>query len=399
MIVDRIATTCASWLSSLLEGPLGPPGSIFAGETGALWSLAHLPAAETRAHANTCALAIERLVDRIGLETAARSAISMAGMAMTAIRADRTFGFEIAPGLADEFDGYVSDLLLLDETISKFELIDGLAGLGPYLLWRGRETGDTKTLVLLLDALVRRAEPDDFGLTWRSTPAILRGSPMGQRHPAGCVDLGVAHGVGGPLALIAKALILAPNLRARYASPLAAGFASLRQYERRKPGALLSRYGYVAHDGARARCAWCYGDLGLSSTYALGAKALDDVALFEHSKDLLATVAGTAPRDSGIDDPWLCHGSAGAALLLHRLARFHDHSGAAAAALTHTAAAREALEDTMSTPEALASLTYATFLEGPGGAALALHELETTSVSSHGNSWATPLLILEHHEI
>jgi lantibiotic biosynthesis protein len=92
-------------------------------------------------------------------------------------------------------------------SLSEFDLVHGLTGLGAYLLHRQPHS---RLLLRILTYLVRHTEPirarDLAGATvpgwWTSDPPP---GSLASAYPGGYADLGIAHGITGPLALLALA--------------------------------------------------------------------------------------------------------------------------------------------------------------------------------------------------
>jgi lantibiotic modifying enzyme len=140
------------------------------------------------------------------------------------------------------------------------------------------------------------------------------------------VDLGLAHGLPGPLALLALALrrgIAVPAQQA--AMRQAAAWLVERRVEDEWglgwPAASPLTPGNQ-NPTERTRTAWCYGSPGVARALWLCADALDDPQLASVALDAMAAVYRRPLAERGIDVPTLCHGVAG---LLQITMRFrHD---------------------------------------------------------------------------
>lgn len=239
-------------------------------------------------------------------------------------------GLVAPPGDLDAVDDALAAAARRDKWPGNYDLVSGLVGVGVYALERGDQGRDLLALVVRsLDALAERA---DGGLTWFTPPELLPAEARA-RVPGGYYNLGMAHGVPGAIALLARAARAGID----EAAPLLSG-AIRWLLERRLPAGSRSEWPYFTGPGidpAPARLAWCYGAPGI-------AVALDSAARVEGAQ--VAEVASSTwdevvaraadPAAAGVQGASLCHGAAG---LAHLLAAGHGVTGrpdlAAAAAV------------------------------------------------------------------
>ena len=194
-----------------------------------------------------------------------------------------------------------------------FDLVSGLVGFGVYALERMPHPSGRRCLEGVVRRLGELAEPRAEGLAWRTTP--------GQRGPQTrqCTDaeynLGVAHGVPGVIGLLAGAAAAGVET----ARSLAAGAVSWLLAQRRSEGpSAFANFAYV-EGGQPSRAGWCYGDPGIACTLLAAARVLREPT-WEREALAIAYRAAVRPAGtSGVVDHGLCHGSAGLALLFHRL--------------------------------------------------------------------------------
>lgn len=210
------------------------------------------------------------------------------------------------PAAAEDILGHV-DRVLVEQLpqLPDYDLIAGLVGLGVYFLERGDGLLAREGRAIVKDQLRARALQTPDGLTWHTPPELLpphqrAAAPLGQR------DCGVAHGVPGAAAMLAR---LGDRAGAADALRWLASCAL--------PGA--ARYPTVIVDGASrgpSRSAWCYGDPGVAIA-AWGAAARSGLPTEPWQE--LARVAAARPfADTGVNDPMICHGSAGLAHVFNR---------------------------------------------------------------------------------
>ncbi|MBC2879652.1 MULTISPECIES: lanthionine synthetase LanC family protein [Streptomyces] len=178
------------------------------------------------------------------------------------------------------------------------DVVAGLTGAGAYLLCRRDDPAAAEALRTVLAALSRTRFPD---------------------RP----DPGMAHGIAGPLALLALALELAADVAvpgqreaaARLAAALVAG---------RADDAWGPDWAGPA-TGRPLRASWCRGGPGIARALWLAGTALGDDGPRGLAVRALKAALRRPPARRRVDgDPGLCHGMAG---LLHVTARFARDTG------------------------------------------------------------------------
>lgn len=211
--------------------------------------------------------------------------------------------------------------------LAEFDAIRGLAGYGAYLL---RRTGDSDVVRAVLDYCAQLTEPladggDVLPGWWTGT------GPAGRpddRFPGGHANSGMAHGIGGVLALLALAaqrgILVDGHHRALY--------AILRWLDRwqEETGSGPAWPYWVTrdalHDGRPAafaprRPSWCYGTAGLARAQQLAALALSDVTRQIKAENALASALTDPAQLKATADNGLCHGIAGLAHIAARTAQ------------------------------------------------------------------------------
>ncbi|WP_222853537.1 lanthionine synthetase C family protein [Fodinicola acaciae] len=187
----------------------------------------------------------------------------------------------------------------------RYDVISGVAGLGRYLLARG-----DAALTDVLEGLVAIALAPDVRVDGVSTAAWLSGA--GDK---ACVNLGLAHGVAGPLALLAVSR-LAGHRVAGQDEAIAAIVAILRRWRTTDgSGPYWPLWaGVTDHRGwsppERGRDAWCYGAAGIGRALFLAGAALDRTDWQADGCEAVIGAIATA-SDETLHDPGLCHGWSG----------------------------------------------------------------------------------------
>lgn len=268
--------------------------------------------------------------------------------------------------------------------LADFDLVRGVTGLGVYLLHR---MPDSPAFAAVLSYLVRLTEPathDGLHVPGWWTTLSPHGEPDENRFPGGHANAGVAHGIGGPLALLALAALAGVTVPGHHAA-ITTICRWLDQWRVDTQAGPVWPYwvtrdqqaaGPPTNHGHSRRPSWCYGTAGLARAQQLAAQATADTdrqRLAENAA--LAALTDPAQRAATIDSS-LCHGFAGMAHLATRMA------AAAApdtAARLHTVASQllDAVHpphaDPQTTAETLLNTAGPGLLEGAAGVALATH--------------------------
>ncbi len=277
-------------------------------------------------------------------------------------------------------------LRFVAEPTESYDLISGLVGIAVPVLQRiadGKPSASSEPLARgILDQLERLAHPMSTGLAWHTPPALL---PPWQRElaPDGYINLGLAHGIPGIVAILAR--YLAAGVDAGRTRVLLDGaVAYLRSVAQPRAGARYVAWLPPPRTSAPVRVAWCYGDLGVAVAMMSAATA---TGREDWRTEALALARGMAERSfesSLVGDAGLCHGAAGVAHLFNRLAQATGDTVLAAAADTwfgHTLAMRKDHEthEIGGFPRAtygegaVGFAPAADLLNGAAGVALALH--------------------------
>ncbi|MFG1928541.1 lanthionine synthetase C family protein [Cryptosporangium sp. NPDC048952] len=190
---------------------------------------------------------------------------------------------------------------------AEYDLICGLTGLGVVL----RRTGDQDVLRLVLDYLVRLTEPlDDLPGWW------CRNEPERTQPPAdGHANHGMAHGVTGPLALLALTHRDGTTVEG-HTGAITRICQWLDDWQQESNGAIwwpqtLSRADLDRGAPAQQRPllpSWCYGTPGIARAQQLAALAIPDHERGHRAEDaLLRCIKDGHQLTTG----GLCHGVAG----------------------------------------------------------------------------------------
>jgi hypothetical protein len=286
--------------------------------------------------------------------------------------------------------------------LAEFDVIRGLTGVGSYLL---RRDPCGKAVHAVLEYLVRLTEPVTAG--GQTLPGWWTASgPSGResgRFAGGHSNSGVAHGIGGPLALLALAaqrgVTVDGHLEA--ISRICAWLDRWRTDTGTGPVWPYWVNRPQLHAGHRVTSeqqppSWCYGTAGLARAQQLAALVTGDTRRRHLAEHALVQALSSSAQRAATTDTSLCHGYAG---LAHIAVTAAADASPGPAAQLH--ALVPALLDAVQSADADPDYTAADlvggagcgpgFLEGAAGIALAVLAPITTALPRTG--WDACLLI------
>jgi len=281
---------------------------------------------------------------------------------------------------------------------TEFDLLYGLTGLGAYHLQVDPDGDDLRQVLRYLVRLTKpiRRHGDQFPGWWTDlSPTRQRSADFAGGHG----NLGMAHGIAGPLAVLALAArrgIVVDGHRDAI-EQICSWFDAWRQDP--GPGDTGPWWPQWITDGerragqirqlvpTRRTASWCYGTPGIARAQQLAAIATGDQPRKLAAEHALASCLAEAVQPGRVVDAGLCHGWAGLILTARR---------AAADATTGTAghpisAFLPRLTDALIRHVRAGSGEDEGLLDGDAGVALALHTADLNGFPSSG--WDTCLLI------
>jgi hypothetical protein len=285
-------------------------------------------------HARRATRSLERALGAVASRTMGPSLWSgIAGVAWATelLRGDPRVPPEddvLAP-IDEALEGHLASSSPWDEP---YDLMDGLVGLGVYALERVPRASGVRLVELVVRRLAETARSRSPGVAWRSDPAWVPPPFRGTPHPAW--NLGVAHGVPGVVALLARVVAAevpaATRRKARALLDGAAAWLLAQELPRDAEGAFARAAGRGV-PREPARLAWCYGDAGVAAALLVAARAAGEPAWTRAARRIGRRAAARSVTGSGVVDAGLCHGAAGVAHAFHRIALATRDAGLAAA--------------------------------------------------------------------
>jgi hypothetical protein len=236
--------------------------------------------------------------------------------------------------LFPQFASQADSLALADRdgvSVSEFDVISGCAGEGAYLLSRRKDSGAAAALEAVLRAIVALASGAGPRPRWWTPAHLLFDKETAAMYPHGNLNCGLAHGIPGPLALLALTYsngVRVPGLvdaAERLADWLVTNRAddtwgvnwpySVPLTAEGLPDRSAKAYG-------PSRTAWCYGAPGVARVLWLAGVAFGRPAWRELALEAMQAVYRRPAHARYIDSPTFCHGVAGLLQITLRFA--HD---------------------------------------------------------------------------
>lgn len=315
--VDRIATSIRS--NTSLPGERDP--SLVGGQAGL--ALLYTWLARTRPTPQTDVFALQCLDQAIEAASSREMNASFwkgfTGVAWAAEVVDRLLdpdGEDRSEAVDDALLGLLSGA---DLWPAPYDLVVGLTGLGMYALQRYPRPLATECLHLVVKRLHERAQRDEHGLYWWTPPTEIVSEEARRLYPSGRTDLGVAHGVAGPIALLGA--ICDAGVEQATARPLLEGGVTwlLAHSMPTEEGATFPVWVAPGHQPSPARCAWCYGDPGIAAALLMAARGVGDAGWEQVAVELACRAAERPRSTTGVVDACFCHGAAGLAHIYNRM--------------------------------------------------------------------------------
>ena len=216
-------------------------------------------------------------------------------------------------------------------SVRQFDVISGLSGVGAYLLRRAGREQPAEALHAVLRSLVALVEPGAGVPRWHTPPGPLMEESMAAMYPHGNLNCGLAHGIAGPLALMA--LALRDKVQVKGLTDAVRETAAWLTVHRADDAWGVNWPVAVPLDRSRAsaqqdvalepsRAAWCYGSPGVARALWLAGDALQDRRLCDLAVEAMKAVYRRPIVVRRIDSPTFCHGVAGLLQITLRFA--HD---------------------------------------------------------------------------
>jgi lantibiotic biosynthesis protein len=209
-------------------------------------------------------------------------------------------------------DAELASFLARVSVRSNYDLISGDVGIGLYGLTRTHRASGRRIVELVLQRLAETAKRDRSGAFWQNDPEwIPRDLRFDRQGPY--VDLSLAHGVAGVVAVLGVACIRGYGDAATRELLSDAARWLLSHGQTSDARSLFPSWVGEGITPRPSRTAWCYGDPGIASALWFAGQGLGDERLRGEALRVARAAAARAPEHTGVADPALCHGSSGLA--------------------------------------------------------------------------------------
>ncbi len=220
---------------------------------------------------------------------------------------------------------YLSALLEQEHgvAVEQYDLISGLTGIGSYLLCRRDDPAGRALLEDVLTGIMTLTQEQEGRLRCNTPSRYISTPEMHSSFPDGYINCGLAHGVPGPLALLALA-----KLHGVEVSGIDGAIEHLANWlivhHMQDEWGINWPVGIPLHASdttpvQSSRSAWCYGAPGIARALWLAGNALHDTRYGGVAVAAMQAIYSRSIAARRIDTPVFCHGVAG---LLHITLRF-----------------------------------------------------------------------------
>jgi hypothetical protein len=214
-----------------------------------------------------------------------------------------------------------------DVSVGQFDLISGLSGVGAYLVYRKENPEAAAALRAVLRGLVALTAEEDGVPLWYTPVHLLGDEKMMHLYPNGNLNCGLAHGIPGPLALMALALRSGVKVEGlQQAIERVAVWLDQHRVDdgwgMNWPTAVPLTPVGTSSSAEPSRSAWCYGSPGVARALWLAGEALDNPDYRQLAVEAMKAVYRRPVWERHIDSPTFCHGVAGLLQITLRFA--HD---------------------------------------------------------------------------
>jgi lantibiotic modifying enzyme len=216
--------------------------------------------------------------------------------------------------------------------VSEFDVISGLAGVGRYLLLRRESSAVTDTLQVVLESLIALTQEENGLPRWHTPAGLMKEESWQHLYPHGNLNCGLAHGIPGPLALLALAQMAGLTVdgineaiarAARWLREHRVDDAWGVNWTTAVPLTAEGQAMCIDGDGSGklsgsmkaayrvSRSAWCYGSPGVARGLWLAGRAIGERAYQDLAVEAMRAVYRRPVVERRIDSPTFCHGIAG----------------------------------------------------------------------------------------
>jgi len=213
-------------------------------------------------------------------------------------------------------------------TIGNYEAIKGLSGPFRYLLDNSGDKKMDEMIKRLIDVFIKRSQDitilDHRVTGWHYYPSAVEKMFMDVEMPNGCVNYGVSHGMGGPLAVLPMAYykgFKADGLKDAIYGLIAEYMSAVYYIDDIAywPGRISAEQ-YLGLDEMPKQpgaMSWCYGSVGILRALYIAGVFMSDDKVKQFAIDELIKIAKLDLSSYSLFQPIVCHGYIGTAAVLN----------------------------------------------------------------------------------
>jgi lantibiotic modifying enzyme len=227
--------------------------------------------------------------------------------------------------LYDQIDGILDNLNhKKSPEMFDYDVMEGLAGISNYLLSIDNDIKNEIYLKKILDYFVYLSGHTEYKNSevpkWHILNENLFTEDEKDNYENGILNLGLSHGIPGPLLILSKAYKRGIVVNGQYGAikRIVNDLLKLKNQDDNNWGGMISIESYMSKNSAinePTRSAWCYGTPGTAFSLLFAAEALNDNDLYDLSKQAMIDLIG---KDQKIYSPTFCHGYAGISYIYKR---------------------------------------------------------------------------------
>ena len=321
-VVEDIAAALAEPVATVAADgrvlPAGRDASLASGSAGMSLFFAYRALADAREGDDRAVDLLESALDALGAARLQPNLyVGFAGITWTLEHLASMVLDEDDEDLNEEIDQVLIELLETTPWTAPTDLISGVVGIGVYALERLPRASAVATLEQAVARLEETAVRGSAGIAWPTHPSLF--PPDGAHEADNRIELGMAHGVAGTIALLAR--VVDAGVAADRARALLDGAVSwlLAHVNDEESPVRFAPWIVRGRPQVLSRTAWCYGDPGVALALHAAARAANQP---RWADEALATARKAAARprsESGVLDAGLCHGAAGLGHFFNRM--------------------------------------------------------------------------------
>jgi lantibiotic modifying enzyme len=210
-----------------------------------------------------------------------------------------------------------------------YDTIAGIIGILTYLLTHANDENTLPSILDILKVLIKLTETTKINGAsipgWFIASKDLPASRGDMSHIQGVFDTGLAHGISGSLAILAKASLKGITVPGQTEAMqriifwLKSHRTDVSDYKNVWPGYVHLQNQKEIIPQSSYRDGWCYGAPGIAFSLFLAGCALKDSNLYEYAVKAMESVCERFTNQNTLTCPSICHGLSGLLITVHQM--------------------------------------------------------------------------------